>query len=294
MTRSTTRNCWPRTKRSMTPDERKRHQRFHFERDRRLFVATRALVRTVLSSYAAVAPADWRFGVGEHGKPRVVHPAVRPLIHFNLANTPGLVVCLVSIAHQRIGVDAERTDHQTETPPADWCFSASEVKALRTLPAFTQSQRFFAYWTLKECYVKARGLGLALPLDRFSFLVDDHAIRLSIRRPVGRRCDTLALRTSRCPRALPDRRRGGHRGCRLVVARRTSRPPEGKHCCSHTHEVRAFTWREFSHEALNRTGRTLAQDPGSAPVPAATSRSSRWRTKSEPLCTTPPPRNPRC
>ena len=163
----------------MTPDERKRHQRFHFERDRRLFVATRALVRTVLSSYAAVAPADWRFGVGEHGKPRVVHPAVRPLIHFNLANTPGLVVCLVSIAHQRIGVDAERTDHQTETPPADWCFSASEVKALRTLPAFTQSQRFFAYWTLKECYVKARGLGLALPLDQFSFLVDDHAIRLS-------------------------------------------------------------------------------------------------------------------
>lgn len=164
----------------MTPDEREKHQSFHFERDRRLFVATRALVRTVLSSYAAVAPADWRFGVGEYGKPRVVHPAVRPLIHFNLANTPGLVVCLVSVAHERIGIDAERTDRQTETWLADRCFSASEVRALRALPASTLSQSFFAYWTLKECYVKARGLGLALPVDQFSFVVDDNAIRLSL------------------------------------------------------------------------------------------------------------------
>ena len=44
----------------MTEEERARHDRFYFERDRRLFLATRALVRGVLSQYASVPPAAWR------------------------------------------------------------------------------------------------------------------------------------------------------------------------------------------------------------------------------------------
>jgi 4'-phosphopantetheinyl transferase len=83
----------------MTPAERERHRTFYFERDRRLFLATRTLVRTVLSNYAAVAPADWRFAAGEQGKPRICSPLLAPPIHFNLANTSGLVVCVVSVAH---------------------------------------------------------------------------------------------------------------------------------------------------------------------------------------------------
>lgn len=158
----------------LTPTEREQHRKFQFERDRRLYLATRSLVRTVLSSYAAVAPTDWRFTVGEHGKPYIDSPTITPLIHFNLANTPGLVVCVVSIAHRLIGVDAERTDRQVEVLElAERYFSPSEIRSLRALPDGEQSQRFFAYWTLKESYIKARGLGLALPLDQFSFLVDD-------------------------------------------------------------------------------------------------------------------------
>jgi 4'-phosphopantetheinyl transferase len=158
----------------MAPDERARYTRFHFERDRRQFLATRGLVRSVLSCYAAVAPADWHFAVGEHGKPRIGSPAVTPPIHFNLANTPGLVVCVVSVAHERVGVDAERIDREVESSGlADRYFSPAEVRAMRALPVFEQPRRFFAYWTLKESYLKARGLGLALPLDQFSFLIND-------------------------------------------------------------------------------------------------------------------------
>jgi 4'-phosphopantetheinyl transferase len=158
----------------LTPDERDRYASFYFERDRRLFLATRALVRTVLSHYSAVSPADWRFAGNKHGKPRISSPAVAPAIHFNLANTPGLVVCAVSVAHEPVGVDAERIDRKVEAADlADRYFSSSEASKLRALPASEQLELFFAYWTLKESYIKARGLGLTVPLGQFSFRMDD-------------------------------------------------------------------------------------------------------------------------
>lgn len=157
----------------MTAAERTRHGRYHFERDRRIFLATRALVRTVLSHYADVAPADWRFAEGERGKPYIVGPAGAPPLHFNLSNTFGLVVCAVSVAHQWIGADVEFLERHGETVSiADHYFSPREAQALRALPPEQQRDRFFSYWTLKESYIKARGMGLALPLDQFSFLLD--------------------------------------------------------------------------------------------------------------------------
>ena len=131
-------------------------------------------MRTVLSNYAAVAPADWRFAEGERGKPYIDSPKGIPALHFNLSNTLGLVVCAVSLGHASLGVDAELLERKGETVSiADHYFSPREAQALRALPAERQRERFFSYWTLKESYIKARGLGLALPLDQFSFLLDN-------------------------------------------------------------------------------------------------------------------------
>ncbi len=158
----------------MTEAERVRHGRYFFERDRRIFLATRALVRTVLSQYADVAPADWRFAEGERGKPYIDSPKGLPSIHFNLSNTFGLVVCAVSLRHPLLGTDVEFLQRPGETVSiADHYFSHREAQALRAQPADRQRDRFFSYWTLKESYIKARGLGLALPLDQFSFLLDN-------------------------------------------------------------------------------------------------------------------------
>ena len=155
----------------MTPDEQARHQRYHFEKDRRLFLATRALVRTVLSRYAATSPADWRFVCNEYGKPRIAGEATQ--LHFNLSNTRGLVVCAVSKKHHALGVDAENVRRDSETVAiADRFFSPSEVRALHAQPHDKQRERFFSYWTLKESYIKARGMGLAIPLGDFSFELD--------------------------------------------------------------------------------------------------------------------------
>jgi 4'-phosphopantetheinyl transferase len=163
----------------LTDEERARCDRFVFERDQIMSLATRALVRTALSHYAAVDPSAWRFESGSHGKPFVSRPA-EPRLWFNLSNTRGLVVCAVSCEHEVLGVDAENVERGTDTLEiADRFFSPSEVAALRALAADRQHERFFAYWTLKESYIKARGLGLAIPLADFSFLLDDADIAIA-------------------------------------------------------------------------------------------------------------------
>ena len=157
----------------MTEDERARHRRFMFDRDRDLFLATRALVRCVLSRYADVRPPAWRFERTEHGRPFVAGPSGVPSLHFNLSNTYGLVACAVG-SYPRVGVDVENTTRSTDAIEiADRFFSPLEVEALHALPRDRQRERFFSYWTLKESYIKARGLGLAIPLGQFSFLLDD-------------------------------------------------------------------------------------------------------------------------
>jgi 4'-phosphopantetheinyl transferase len=165
----------------LTEDERVRHQRLRFERDKRQFLATRALVRTVLSCYEpTVSPLEWRFAIGERGKPSISEPASASGWHFNLSNTRGLVVCAVSGVHSRLGVDVERLDRSNDLLAlADRYFSPMEVSELRALPSSEQPSRFFDYWTLKESYIKAHGLGLAIPLDSFSFLLGANSPRQS-------------------------------------------------------------------------------------------------------------------
>ena len=155
----------------MNPEERARHRRFYFERDQHMFLLTRALCRTVLSRYAD-CPADaWEFEKNEWGRPNICGPVEGPF--FNLSNTHGLVACAVART-ESIGVDVENHTRTTEpTQIADRFFSKPEVKALMALPEEEQRERFFSLWTLKEAYIKARGMGLAIPLGQFSYIVDE-------------------------------------------------------------------------------------------------------------------------
>ena len=151
----------------LNPEERARELRFHFERDRKQFVITRALVRTTLSRYVnAVLPAEWQFVAGSHGRPEIVQSAAAG-ISFNLSHTAGLVLLGIS-ARGQLGVDVENIAlRPAPLEIANHYFSAPEALALRSLPPEAQGARFFHYWTLKEAYIKAKSQGLSIPLGDF-------------------------------------------------------------------------------------------------------------------------------
>lgn len=155
----------------LSPEETARGARYMFERNRHEHLVAHALKRLVLSRHApGVEPTAWRFAVGAHGKPAVVEPPVD--LRFNLSHTEGLVACLVA-AGADVGVDVETVARKTDTAAvAGRFFAEPEVAALRTLPSEAQHERFFEYWTLKESYIKARGMGLAIPLGDFWFTLE--------------------------------------------------------------------------------------------------------------------------
>lgn len=153
----------------LAADEVTRCDRFWQESDRARFLIARALVRTMLSHYVPVPPHAWRLRIETHGRPEIDNlPPGAPDLRFNLSHTDGLVACAVTVGRD-LGVDVEYVHRALTHDVAERFFSAQEVVDLRALPKDDQPVVFFDYWTLKEAYIKARGLGLALPLGQFTF-----------------------------------------------------------------------------------------------------------------------------
>ena len=84
-----------------------------------------------------------------------------------------MVVCAITDGAE-LGVDIEPVSRGQEILGlADRVFAVQERDELRALPIADARDRAVSLWTLKEAYVKARGLGLALALDGFAFSFSD-------------------------------------------------------------------------------------------------------------------------
>jgi len=147
--------------------ERRRSERFRFERHRRRFVTARGFLRDVLARYLGVTPDSLTFDYGPHGKPSLARPADTGR-RFNLSHSGTAAVLAVALGRD-VGVDIERINPQTECMRlAQRFFAEDEVAVLAALPPPAQPSAFFEGWTRKEAYIKALGCGLTLPLRAFS------------------------------------------------------------------------------------------------------------------------------
>jgi 4'-phosphopantetheinyl transferase len=157
----------------MSGDERARHARFVFPADQHIYLVARALVRTTLSKYADVEPDAWTFKDGPYGRPEITGPSGVPQLHFSLSHTKGLVALAVS-SQSEVGIDVEGiSERASGLDIARHYFASSEADALKALPPERQGRAFLEYWTLKEAYIKATGLGLSMPLKSFAFTLVD-------------------------------------------------------------------------------------------------------------------------
>lgn len=152
----------------LSQDESQRADQFRFPLHRHRFIAARGRLRTVLARYLNTAPQQLQFSYGPHGKPALAAAAAATGLRFNLAHSAGLALFAVA-QNREVGVDLESLGRDRAAAEiAERFFSPHETAALRALPEAARRRAFYDCWARKEAYLKARGLGLALPLDQFA------------------------------------------------------------------------------------------------------------------------------
>lgn len=152
--------------------ERQRFRRLQLPRRRQHYLMGKVFTRQVLSRYSALAPDAWQFVENAYGKPAIANPlpddAAAPLC-FNLSHSRQRFVLAVSRV-AATGVDVEYCARKRRVSRlTQRYFTRAEANWLLGLPSGQQQEAFYQLWTLKEAYMKARGLGQALALDAFEY-----------------------------------------------------------------------------------------------------------------------------
>lgn len=151
----------------LSSDERTRAERFHFPADRTRFIVARGLLRAIIARYLEMEAGAVSFAYNAFGKPSFPDAHGRERIRFNVSHADD--IALYALARCRaVGVDIEYVRaNMARERIAERFFSAREVATLRALDPGMQDAAFFACWTRKEAYKKARGEGISVGLDQF-------------------------------------------------------------------------------------------------------------------------------
>jgi 4'-phosphopantetheinyl transferase len=158
--------------RSLEPDEASALSRILAADRRRDFLVGRWLARQMLSLGFPAAPAVWRFRRNSQGRPEIDRPIQARFLSFSLSHTADLVVCAIA-ARAEIGIDVEDVRYPLPrlSAMAKMYLSPSERRTLARQPSESHAAWFLQRWSLKEAYMKARGLGMSIPARSLSFSV---------------------------------------------------------------------------------------------------------------------------
>lgn len=152
--------AWDQTLLSVS--EAGRARGFHCAHARKTYVETRGALRIILSGYLGMAARDVNIRSTPFGKPFL--PEQAGILDFNVTHSGDMA--LIAVARGAVGIDLERVDPDFEwSDAAGVACGASERTHLMTSPFALPRQAFYAHWTAKEAYLKARGTGMAVPPD---------------------------------------------------------------------------------------------------------------------------------
>lgn len=138
-----------------------RASQFRDARDRRRFIVSRGILRSLLGDYTATTPDRVEIQILPGGKPVLKKNVDSARLHFSLSHCDDMIA--LAFSSTEMGIDIQRQEDFEDMPRvAANFFSAKEADAFERLDGEERSRFFFRTWVRKEAYLKATGQGLAI------------------------------------------------------------------------------------------------------------------------------------
>lgn len=147
----------------LSKEEKKRSEKFHFKHDRKNFIMAHGALQDILGRYLEGMKPPFKFSKNKQGKPFLKEK----FLTFNLSHSGEMALVVVAKKRQ-VGVDVEKIRKEIDVKNiSKRFFSTREVAQLTSLPSEKRIEAFYTYWTRKEAFIKAKGVGFSLPLNTF-------------------------------------------------------------------------------------------------------------------------------
>jgi len=173
---------WKANLELVQPEEQVRIGKFRFEMDRKRALAGRLLIRRAVMGFLNVTNKEVKLTRTDRGKPVLVEPdAAGSNFNFNVSHHGSWVV-LAAHKNFEVGVDLMEYEFPRGSNTLGEFFQTmrssftdDEWSAIRKgastdeALAMEHLKRFYVFWSLKESYIKAIGIGIGFGLQRASF-----------------------------------------------------------------------------------------------------------------------------
>lgn len=133
-------------------------------KDKKLSLCSELLLRRAFNDLCINSGFDFKHG--DNNKPYIDKCDVK----YNISHSGNYAICAISI--DEIGVDIEEI-RECKNDIARACFSCKEIELLNSIDDTNERlHTFYRLWTLKESFIKNIGIGLYLPLNTFTVMLD--------------------------------------------------------------------------------------------------------------------------
>ena len=151
----------------LSSEESMRAQKYHFEKDKRVYESGHVLIRKVLSHYTSIEPAQLVLSPIVNLKPKLENAPF--VVHFNISHSGSKILVAVGF-NSDVGIDVEKIVPDFDMDGfAEANYHANELNHFRSLNDEDETDYFYTIWTRKEAWLKLTGEGINDKLKELDF-----------------------------------------------------------------------------------------------------------------------------
>jgi 4'-phosphopantetheinyl transferase len=142
----------------LSQDESMRAQKYHFEKDKRVYESGHVFIRKVLSHYTSIEPSKLVLSPIVNKKPKLENSPLN--IHFNISHSGNKILVAIGF-NSDVGIDVEKVLPDFDMDGfAEANYHPNELTHFRSLENVGETEYFYTIWTRKEAWLKLTGEGI--------------------------------------------------------------------------------------------------------------------------------------